>query len=55
MNYKTPYDRNNYYFHRTDPKPWVPFDEDEGRGLEWAAWAGIVILAASTAAFWFWV
>lgn len=24
---KTNYDRNHYYFHRTDPTPWIAIDE----------------------------
>jgi hypothetical protein len=26
-NYRNSWDRDNFYYHRTDPKPWLPIDE----------------------------
>lgn len=26
--YHNPWDRENFAFHRTDPKPWIPFEDD---------------------------
>jgi hypothetical protein len=30
------WDRDNFSFHRTDPKPWIHFEEDESIwGINW--------------------
>lgn len=29
--YHQPWDRENFSFHRTDPKPWIPFEDEPKR------------------------
>lgn len=34
--YYEPWDRENFEFHRTDPKPWIPFaDEPKRWTIDW--------------------
>ena len=45
--YHQPWDRQNYEFHRTDPKPWIPFEDDYKSRIDWksvAYWILCVIM-----------
>ena len=34
--YHKPWARDNFSFHRTDPKPWIPFEEDKPKWrIDW--------------------
>jgi hypothetical protein len=40
---KTEYKREHYYFHRTDPRPDIPFDNPDDRTIESTVWYWVVI------------
>jgi hypothetical protein len=39
------WDRENFAFHRTDPKPWIPFEDDRKWRINWKH-AGMWLLCA---------
>lgn len=40
---RDPWDRSNFHFHRTDPTPWIPIEEERDRWV-FSKWAFVAVL-----------
>lgn len=53
---KTEFNRDHYYYHRIDPTPWIPFEEEENKLYQWADYLAFILLLAGVGLMlWVWL